>query len=345
MSGGRIAVRLNSVGLACVLMSAMGAGGCSQVGGLGSLTAGLSKANETSFPGQTDPRLPATATASDHATNPRDPQAALAHARQLRAAGDKAGAFAVLQQASQHHGGHREIASEYGRLALEFDQLDLATKMLAVADDPARPDWRIASARGTALARKGQFKEAIGEFERADGLSPDNPTVTNNLALAIAATGDAKRAEALLQRAVAGRPDDAKIRRNLALLASLQGRDQPAAVPVAAPPARQVQPQSQPTAVRSASAPIRPAPTTTAAVTRSELAPPVPVTINTVDPPAKSPAVAGWSKTTVTSTAATKSQEAVPAAKLDANAAPRIELPREALPSSPHWPAGRRTFD
>ena len=29
-----------------------------------------------------------------------------------------------------------------GRLALEFDQVAVAEKLLAMADDPLKPDWR-----------------------------------------------------------------------------------------------------------------------------------------------------------------------------------------------------------
>ena len=45
--------------------------------------------------------------------------------------GEKRQALAVLQQASIFHAGNRALNSEYGRLALEFDQISLAQKLLS----------------------------------------------------------------------------------------------------------------------------------------------------------------------------------------------------------------------
>ena len=60
----------------------------------------------------------------------------------------------MLQQASLISGSDKRIASEYGRLALEMDQVSVAKKLLEVADDPGNPDWRVVLARGTVLAKK-----------------------------------------------------------------------------------------------------------------------------------------------------------------------------------------------
>ncbi len=71
--------------------------------------------------------------------------------------GEKRQALAVLQQASMTNANHQGINAEYGRLALEFDQVSLAQKLLEQAEDPTNPDWRIISARGTVLAKQGQL--------------------------------------------------------------------------------------------------------------------------------------------------------------------------------------------
>src|SRR5262245_5565377 len=57
---------------------------------------------------------------------PHDLKTALAYARNLKAAGHKEQAFAVLQGAALLHGDSVELASEYGRLALEYDQIAVA---------------------------------------------------------------------------------------------------------------------------------------------------------------------------------------------------------------------------
>src|SRR2546421_6461641 len=94
-----------------------------------------------------------------YAKNPRDAQAAINYAKNLKALGEKQQALAVLQQVSTFHGTNRALNAEYGRLALEFDQVSLAQKLLEQADDPANPDWRGISARGTGLAKQGIYKD------------------------------------------------------------------------------------------------------------------------------------------------------------------------------------------
>lgn len=158
----------------------------------------------------------------EYEKNPRSAKNALAYAKNLKAANRKPEALAVLQQASFFNASNREIASEYGRLALEAGQVSLAQKLLAAADDPAKPDWRVISARGTALAKQGSYAEAIPFYERAAALAPSQASVQSNLAMAYAANGQPAKAEEILRR-VAGN-GDAKVRQNLALVVGLQGK-------------------------------------------------------------------------------------------------------------------------
>jgi Flp pilus assembly protein TadD len=159
------------------------------------------------------------------AGNPRALEPALNYAKNLKAMGEKKRALAVLQQAANFHGNSRELASEYGRLALEFDQIGLAERLLAAADDPVNPDWRVISARGTVLAKQGKFNEAIPYYERALAHAHDHPSVMSNLALAHAMNGKPDKAEAMLRQAAATDSRSAgKIRQNLALVLGLQGK-------------------------------------------------------------------------------------------------------------------------
>lgn len=158
------------------------------------------------------------------AENPRDLKAALSYARNLKAMGEKRRALAVLQQASIFHGDSRELAGEYGRLALDLDQVGIATRLLAAADDPIHPDWRIVSARGTVLAKQGKYGEAIPFYERALTLAHNQPSVLSNLALAHAMNGEPAKAEQMLRQAAAANPSELKIRQNLALVLGLQGK-------------------------------------------------------------------------------------------------------------------------
>lgn len=170
-----------------------------------------------------DPRRATEYWGEQYSKNPRDLDAALSYAQNLTALGQKREALAVLQQAAIIHGQDRRLARDYGRLALDLDQISLAKKLLAVADDPANPDWRVILARGTAHAKEGSYREAIGFYERARALQPNHPSVLNNLALAYTMAGDAEQGEALLRQAKAD-GGDARVRQNLALVLGLQGK-------------------------------------------------------------------------------------------------------------------------
>lgn len=159
-----------------------------------------------------------------HQKKPHDLKAALSYARNLKAGGNKKAAMDVLHQASLFHGQDKELASEYGRLALELGNAPLAKRLLAAADDPARRDWKTVAARGVALAKSGDYDGAIPLLKQAQALAPDKLSIANNLAMAYVATGDLTRAETLL-RDIALRPDATRrMRQNLSLVLGLQGR-------------------------------------------------------------------------------------------------------------------------
>lgn len=156
--------------------------------------------------------------------DPRNLDAALSYAKNLKALGQKGQALAVMQQAALYHGQNPKLASEYGRLALELDQLSVAAPLLEIADNPTNPDWRVISARGTVLAKQGKFKESIPLYERALTLANDNPSIVNNLAMSYAMSGEAAKAEELLRKAAASDGANAKVRQNLAIVLGLQGK-------------------------------------------------------------------------------------------------------------------------
>lgn len=172
-----------------------------------------------------------------HAKNPRDAKAAVSYARNLKAMGRKANALAVLQSTYMFASDDKELLSEYGRLALDLGQVTTAEKLLIRAEDPAKPDWRIISARGTVLAKQGRVKESISYFEKALALSPGQPSLLNNLAMAYAMDGQAGRGEELLRRAAANGPHDARVQKNLELVMDLQGKGAEAP-----PPATEAEP-------------------------------------------------------------------------------------------------------
>ena len=162
--------------------------------------------------------------AKEFANNPRNIDAGVNYAKNLKALGEKDRALAVLQQASMYNSDHKGLASEYGRLALENDQAQLAEKLLMRAEDPLKPDWKVISAQGAAIAKQGRHRDAIPLFERAIALSPDNPSILNNLGMAQAMNGDAPKAEATLRKASELPGAAPRVRQNLALVLGLQGK-------------------------------------------------------------------------------------------------------------------------
>ncbi|MCK4593080.1 hypothetical protein KAU45_01170 [bacterium] len=64
-------------------------------------------------------------------------------------------------------------------------------------------------------ARAGLWREALARWEQVHELTPDDPGILNNLAVAHEAQGENLRAKELYEGAVALAPDDEEIRHNL----------------------------------------------------------------------------------------------------------------------------------
>ena len=164
------------------------------------------------------------AAAAAHQTNPTDPDAALAHARALRANNAKPEALAVLDRAAAAKPGDRRLQLERGLLALELGDAATAEKLLRQAHDPKAPDWRLHSALGAALATRGKQQEAQVQLAKALALAPDQPSVLNNLALSYALDGKVAEAEQLLRKAQRSAERTPQMQANLALVLGLRGR-------------------------------------------------------------------------------------------------------------------------
>jgi Flp pilus assembly protein TadD len=218
-----------SLGVLAALTASLMLGACAQVGteessGLFSALQPEPTQQAMQEAAPSDPREATEYWGKIYAKNPRDLDVALAYAQNLKLTGQKREALGVLQQASLIHGSDKKLAADYGRLALELDQVSVAKKLLEVADDPANPDWRVVMARGTALAKEGSYREAIAFYERAQALNPEHPSVLNNLALAYTMSGEPERGEQLLRQASVAGSENAKVRQNLALVLGLQGK-------------------------------------------------------------------------------------------------------------------------
>ncbi len=271
--------RASAARMATVATLALSLGACSQSSGL--------LMSEAQTPGGDPTRLAQAPRAEvekaaehwgkEHSKQRRDGKAALNYARSLKALDRKPEALAVLQAGYLYNAQDREYLSEYGRLALDQGHAPMAQQLLEKADDPAKPDWRILSARGVALAQQGKYKEAIPFLERARTLAPDQPSVMNNLALAYTMDGQASQAEPMLRQATSTAADP-RVRQNLALVLNLQGKKEEATRvsmghdmprPVVAPTSIAARPAPAPARVAAV------APSPQPAVARQELPPPV----------------------------------------------------------------------
>lgn len=161
--------------------------------------------------------------AGEYQKKPGDATAALSYARNLKAIGNKERARAILKHAHARHPNHTEIASEYGRLALEAGQVQHALRVLKRAEKPkGKTDWRVLSAQGTAHAKLGDHKAAQRYFIAALQKQPQSASLNNNLALSYAMSGSPDKAETLLRKTISAGHDTAKLRQNLALVLGLQ---------------------------------------------------------------------------------------------------------------------------
>lgn len=231
--------------LTAVAALTLALGGCAQLGGFDLADSGIgtSIAKDEAEGSGTSLEKAVQYWGKEHAANPRSAKAALSYARNLKAMDRKREALSVLQASYVYNATDREYLSEYGRLALEQGQLAAAVQLLERADDPAKPDWRTLSARGAALAKLGNYKDAIPHLERARMLAPDQPSVLNNLALAYTLDGHADKAETLLRQAARSDKADARVHQNLAMVVGLQAKEG-AAGPVPATPALAAAPGS-----------------------------------------------------------------------------------------------------
>jgi Flp pilus assembly protein TadD len=86
----------------------------------------------------------------------------------------------------------------------------------AVASQAEKPENRASDELkwGSKAARRGYWQEAHMRFDRADGLTPNQPRILNNLAISLEALGRYEEARETYERALALAPNDGALRRN-----------------------------------------------------------------------------------------------------------------------------------
>src|SRR6202140_3323749 len=208
--------------LASVAMTALLAAGLGACQTMADVTGSLTPKAEAGA--VSDPRRAVDVYGERYRANPKDADAALAYGQALRAAGQRAQAAAVLEQATIAHPGNKALLAGYGRALADNGNFQQAFDVLTRAHSPDNPDWRILSVQGTALDQLGRHDEARRYYDSALKIAPEEPSVLSNLGLSYVLSKDLPRAEEVLRQAYASGKADARVRQNLGLVVGLQGR-------------------------------------------------------------------------------------------------------------------------
>lgn len=156
--------------------------------------------------------------------NPADPVAGVRLAEALRQLGQFEQAATIGQQVLVTQPQNVEAMLEIGRAQIARGQAFYGIAPLEQARLIAPNDWRPLSLLGVAYQQVSRTADAQQVWSTALTLSPDNPEVLTNAAMALATNGDAPGAETLLRRAVTQPTATQKMRLNLAMVLGLQGK-------------------------------------------------------------------------------------------------------------------------
>ena len=156
--------------------------------------------------------------------NPMDPVAGVKTAQALRELGQFDQAAETAQGVLTLQPANVEAMLEVGRAHIARGQAFYGIAALEQARAAAPRDWRPLSLLGVAYQQVRRADDAKAAWNEALRLSPDNPDVLTNAAIARMGEGDAPSAEILLRRAAAQPGATLKVRQNLALALGLQGK-------------------------------------------------------------------------------------------------------------------------
>ena len=156
--------------------------------------------------------------------NPADPVAGVRLAQALREMGQYEQAATTAQTVVVAQPANVEAMLELGRSHIGRGQAFYGIAPLEQARALAPNDWRPLSLLGVAYQQVRRTDDARAAWNDGLRLSPDNPEILTNAAVALTAEGNAPAAETLLRRAVAQPGATLKMRQNLALVLGLQGK-------------------------------------------------------------------------------------------------------------------------
>ena len=156
--------------------------------------------------------------------NPADPVAGVKASQALREMGQFDQAATLSTQVLQVQPSNIEAMLELGRAHIARGQAFYGIAPLEQAKALAPGDWRPLSLLGVAYTQVRRVEDGRAAWNAGLQLSPDNPDILTNAAMAQMTGGDPAGAETLLRRAVAQPGASLQMRLNLAMALGLQGR-------------------------------------------------------------------------------------------------------------------------
>lgn len=173
--------------------------------------------------GRLDPLAQAAFWGREVEVNPADAEAGVNMARALRGLGQYAQAAQAAERVIVLQPNNGDALLEVARAKIGQNQGFYAIEPLTRARQLDPRDWRIPNMLGVAYHQTERRAEAQAAWTQALTLSPENPEVLSNQAMALAADGDLTQAETLLRRAAARPGATLLVRQNLVLVLGLRG--------------------------------------------------------------------------------------------------------------------------
>ena len=162
--------------------------------------------------------------ANEQQVDPNDPVAGVKLSQALRELGKYDQAAQAAEATLTVQPNNLDAMLALGRAHIARGQAFYGVAPLERARDAAPRDWRPLSLLGVAYQQVRRFDDARAAWNQALTLSPNNPDVLTNAAIAAMADGDAAGAENLLRRAAAQPTATIQVRQNLAIALGLQGK-------------------------------------------------------------------------------------------------------------------------
>lgn len=156
--------------------------------------------------------------------DPMDPVAGVKAAQAMRELGRFTQAADMAERVLMVQPNNTEAMLEVGRGHIARGQAFYGIAMLEKARDARPSDWRPWSLLGAAYEQVRRPQDAQAAWAQALAISPENPDVLTNMAMAAMTQGDINGAEGLLRRAAAQPGASLKVRLNLAMALGLNGK-------------------------------------------------------------------------------------------------------------------------